>query len=212
VGELEAVQIAGLQHWSYCPRQCALIHIEQAFDEDLHTLRGHALHSRVDVTGSHVTKGTRGEQGLPLWNDEIGLIGKADVVEFDQSGAAYPVEYKSGNRNKSPDIGSCDDIQLAAQAMCLEFMTGKAVLEGAIFYGESKRRRIVRVVDELRSRVLRAATQVREMLSSKAIPPPLSGLDARRRCKGCSLIDRCQPQANAAALRAARVRLFDPDA
>lgn len=135
VDNADPIPIAALQHWSYCPRQCGLIHIEQAFDENLHTLRGQALHARVDVPGAHLAKGMRIERALPLWHEEIGLIGKADVVEFDAAGTPYPVEYKSGNRNKAADIARCDDVQLAAQAMCLELMTGRAVPEGAIFYG-----------------------------------------------------------------------------
>jgi CRISPR-associated exonuclease Cas4 len=95
--------------------------------------------------------------------------------------------------------------------MCLEFMTGRAVPEGAIFYGESKRRRVVHVTEELRSDVVRVVSEVRQMLSSEVLPPPLSGEAALRRCKGCSLLDRCQPTANASAIAAARLLLFDPD-
>lgn len=208
----DPIPIAALQHWSYCPRQCGLIHIEQAFDENLHTLRGQALHARVDTQGSHVVKGIRVERALPLWNEEIGLIGKADVVEFDRSGAPYPVEYKSGNRLKAADIARCDDIQLAAQAMCLEFMTGRGVSEGAIFYGESKRRRAVTITRELRDAVCHATKEVRCMLSSGSLPPPLSGEQAARHCKKCSLLDRCQPSANRAAVSAAKSLLFDPEA
>ena len=137
----DPIALSALQHWRYCPRQCGLIHLEQAFDENVYTLRGQAVHAKVDKPGVETAKGVRVERALPLWHDELGLVGKADVVEFLPSGAPYPVEYKHGSRHKASDIAACDDIQLAGQAMCLEFMAGTAVDEGAIFYAASKRKR-----------------------------------------------------------------------
>lgn len=173
----------------YCPRQCALIHQEQVFAENVHTLRGQAVHRAVDTPGLELRAGCRIERALPVWNDELGLIGKADVVEFQSDGQPYPVEYKHGSRHKAAAIAACDDAQLAAQAMCLEAMTGKAVPEGAIFYAKSKKRRIVPITSELRDRVCDAATAVRQMLTSEVMPPPV----ADSRCRECSLIDTCQP-------------------
>jgi CRISPR-associated protein Cas4 len=129
----DAVPLSALQHWAYCPRQCGLIHLEQAFDDNVHTLRGQAVHKRVDQPGVETAKGVRTEHALPLWHDGLSLIGKADVVEFDKAGRPYPVEYKHGNRHKAADIAACDDLQLAAQALCLEAMTGFDVPEGAIY-------------------------------------------------------------------------------
>jgi len=209
----DALPLSALQHWAYCPRQCGLIHLEQAFDENLHTLRGRAVHERADQPGVDTAKGRRVSHALPLWHDALGLIGKADVVEFAPTGAAYPVEYKVGNRHKAADIAACDDLQLAAQAMCLEAMTGQAVPEGAIFYAASKRRRVVPIVPTLRAAVAQVAAQVRHMLGSQTLPPPLTGAQAQQRCKGCSLRERCMPLASdPAALQAARAHLFDPDA
>ena len=155
--DLDPLPLSALQHWAYCPRQCGLIHLEQAFDDNLHTLRGQAVHSTVDKPGVEVRAGLRVERALPLWSDALGLIGKADVVEFEPDGTPYPVEYKHGSRNKAADIAACDDVQLAAQALCLEEMTGRAVCEGAIYYASSKRRRVVSIGEALRAQVLNIA-------------------------------------------------------
>jgi CRISPR-associated exonuclease Cas4 len=209
--ELEQIPLSALQHWHYCPRQCGLIHLEQVFDENVHTLRGQAVHAKVDKPGIETAKGVRVERALPLWHDALGLVGKADVVEFVSGGVPYPVEYKHGSRNKAADIAQCDDVQLAAQAMCLESMTGKQVEEGAIFYATSKRRRVVPITSELKDLVVRTSQAVRQMLSTTILPPPLEALQAAKRCKACSLIDRCQPQALSAGIAIARAALFDPD-
>ena len=210
--ELEPIPLSALQHWHYCPRQCGLIHLEQVFDDNVHTLRGQAVHAKVDKPGVETAKGLRVERSLPLWHDALGLVGKADVVEFSASGVPYPVEYKHGSRHKAADIAACDDIQLAAQAMCLEAMTGHAVAEGAIFYATSKRRRVVPVTPQLCAQVEQTALAIRRMFATAALPPVLGAEQAARRCKACSLIERCQPQAGRADFSAARAALFDPDA
>lgn len=114
----DPIPLSALQHWAYCPRQWALIHLEQVFEDNLYTQRGQAVHARVDQPGVELRPGLRVERALPVWNERLGLIGKADVVEFLPDGTAYPVEYKHGSRNKKPAIAACDDLQLAAQALC----------------------------------------------------------------------------------------------
>ena len=210
--EPEKIALSALQHWQYCPRQCGLIHLEQVFDENVYTLRGQALHAKVDQPGVETAKGVRVERALPLWHDELGLVGKSDVVEFLAGGVPYPVEYKHGSRNKAADIAACDDLQLAAQGMCLQAMTGKTVNEGALYYATSKRRRGVAITEQLRVDVAQTADAIRQMLASGELPPPLVGEQAAKRCKACSLLERCQPQATHAGLIAARSALFDPDA
>jgi CRISPR-associated exonuclease Cas4 len=209
--EPEKIPLSALQHWRYCPRQCGLIHLEQVFDENIYTLRGQALHAKVDQPGVETAKGVRVERALPLWHDELGLLGKSDVVEFLAGGVPYPVEYKHGSRNKAADIAACDDLQLAAQALCLQAMTGKPVIEGAIYYATSKRRRVVEITGQLRADVAHTADAIRAMLVSGDLPPPLVGEQAAKRCKACSLQERCQPQATHAGVLAARAALFDPD-
>lgn len=208
----DPIPLSALQHWAYCPRQCALIHLDQAFDDNLHTLRGNALHARVDQPGVDTAKGVRVQRALPLWHDELGLVGKADVVEFGPDGCPYPVEFKNGHRHKAAAIAACDDLQLAGQAMCLEHMIGQAVAQGAIFYAQSRRRRAVNIDAELREAVRRTAARVRSMMASQQLPPPLQGEAAAQRCKGCSLRDRCQPElASSADLARLRQQLFEPD-
>jgi CRISPR-associated exonuclease Cas4 len=127
------------------------------------------------------------EYALPVWSDRLGLIGKCDVVEFWPDGTAFPVEYKHGPKRKWLN----DDIQLAAQAMCLEDMLGRPVPKGAIYHASSHRRREVINTPALRERVMEAAEAIRAMLASGRLPPPAN--DAR--CRECSLKDICQPEA-----------------
>lgn len=212
MGDVDAdpIALSALQHWAYCPRQCGLIHLEQAFDDNIHTLRGNAVHAQADKPGMELRKGLRIERALPLWSDALGLIGKADVVEFERDGTPYPVEYKHGSRHKAADIAACDDVQLAAQALCLEEMTGRPVAEGALYYASSRRRRAVPITDALRVQVADFAGAVRAMLASGELPPPTTDV---RRCKNCSLRDRCQPEAVSQLRRGGvAAKLFDPDA
>ena len=209
---LDPIPLSALQHWAYCPRQCGLIHLEQAFDDNVHTLRGNAVHARADQPGVETAKGVRVERALPLWHDALGLIGKSDVVEFLPDGTPYPVEYKHGSRHKAKDIAACDDLQLAAQALCLEAMTGHTIAEAALYYASSKRRRVVAIGAELRQTVEHTAQSVRHMLASQTLPPPLADEQAAQRCKGCSLKDRCMPEtALPLSLIQLRAHLFDVD-
>lgn len=185
----DPLMLSALQHWSYCPRQCALIHLEQAFDENVHTMRGNAVHERVDVAGFETFEGVRSERALPVWSDRLGLVGKCDVVEFHPDGRIYPVEYKHGRKRAQPH----DDLQLAAQAMCLEEVFGRAVAHGAIYHHTSRRRREVAITPEMRQLVETTITAIRAMLASGKLPPPAND----QRCKECSLIEICQPQAMA---------------
>lgn len=185
-----------------------MIHLEQAFAENVHTLRGQAVHGRVDEPGFETRSGCRLERALPLWCEKLGLIGKADMVEFQPDGTPYPVEYKHGRLTRDPAKRHHDDLQLAAQALCLEEMTGRVVPEGAIYQASSKRRRVVPITAELRVAVAQTVDAIRQMLAAGKMPPPLEN-DAR--CKECSLIDICQPQALVQLKSALRRDLFDPD-
>lgn len=188
----DQIAISALQHWCYCPRQCGLIHLEQVFAENVYTLRGQAVHARVDKPGQVETReGLRVARALPIWSEQLNLIGKADVVEYLPDGTPYPVEYKLGSRNKAKEIAKCDELQLAAQAMCLEEMSGLQVNEGAIFYSKTKRRKVVEVSDELRDLVRETANAIQAMFDSGKLPAPTH---FPQRCEACSLCDVCQPQ------------------
>lgn len=204
--EVSQIPLSALQHYSYCPRQCALIHQEQVFTENVFTLRGQRVHERVDQPDSREEHGVRVEQALPLFCDRLGLIGKADVVEFLPDGTPRPVEYKHGPRRQKEH----DDLQVAAQALCLEEMTGKAVPEGVIYHHGSRRRRVVPITAALRSLVETTTAQVRAMLESGRLPPPT---DNPALCRGCSLIDECRPELLKAQreLNGLASSLFEPE-
>lgn len=205
----DPIPLSALQHWCYCPRQCALIHVEQVFAENLYTLRGQAVHKQVDQPGIETRAGLRVARALPVWNERLGLIGKCDVVEFEADGTPYPVEYKHGARDKAAWIAACDDLQLAAQAICLEEMTGKPVPTGALFYAKTKRRREVRIDAEQRQRVEDAVAAVRALLANAVPPAPTFD----KRCDKCSLLDLCQPAPLAERERQHVLadHLFDPE-
>src|SRR5207245_1289984 len=153
--DIEQVMISALEHYTYCPRQCALIHIEQTFDENIYTLKGHLAHERVDTVTSRTEDNVRVERGLPLWSRRLGLIGRADVVEFHGK-TPYPVEYKLGKRRE----WEYEAIQVCAQAICLEEMLGVPVPCGAIYYCSSRTRREVIFDAFLRTTVEKAAEAV----------------------------------------------------
>lgn len=201
----EIVALSALQHWVYCPRQCGLIHLEQAFEDNIHTVRGQAVHHLVDTPGYEIKSGVRVERALPVWSDQYNLIGKADLVEFHPDGSIYPVEFKHGAKRQKLH----DDIQLAAQAICLEEMLSRPVPKGAIFHATSHRRREVSITPELKQLVEETADAIRAMLTSGKLPPPAN--DAR--CKECSLKDICQPEALAGQGKQHQQRqdLFNPE-
>jgi CRISPR-associated exonuclease Cas4 len=200
------IPLSALQHYSYCPRQCALIHQEQTFTENVFTLRGQRVHERVDEPDTRHEAGVRIEQALPLFCDRLGLSGKADIVEFLPDGTPRPVEYKHGPRRPKEH----DDIQVVAQAMCLEEMFGRPVPEGVIYHHSSRRRRMVPITPALRNQVEALVTEVRELLQSGRMPPPA---DDRNLYRGCSLVEACQPEMvkSGQLLDTLAETLFDPD-
>jgi len=197
-----AVPVSAIEHYSYCPRQCALIHVEQTFEENLFTVRGRLAHERVDSGDDSASSDIRVERGVPLWSERLGLRGKADMVEFRPEGP-YPVEYKSGRR-----LGPHADYQLCAQALCLEEMLGVPVPRGALYYHAARSRREVAFDEDLRCRTEAMVAAVREMLREQRVPPAPN--DAR--CPNCSLIDACLPAGvgEPARLRGLQGALFHP--
>ena len=194
------VPISAIEHYSYCPRQCALIHVEQTFDENLYTLRGRQFHERVHEESSVFEEGKPIQRGVPLWSERLGLVGKADVVEMRPEGP-YPIEYKVGRPH-----GRHADLQLCAQAMCLEEMLGVPVPTGSIYSHASRRRREVHFTSELRAKVEEMVAGVRTMLVRREVAPPRND----RRCRHCSLRDSCLPNtvAQPARLRGLQGALF----
>jgi len=181
------VPISALQHYLFCPRQCALIHVERIWQEDGATAEGRILHERVDGGRPDRKRGIRTVRGIILRSLAHGLSGKADAVEFHGEGAApYPVEYKRGR----PKAHRADEVQLCAQALCLEEMFSQPVPEGALFYAQTRKRVVVAIDPELRALTLRIASEVRAMIADNFTPPPR----AVPACKRCSIADQCRPK------------------
>jgi len=186
----DAIPLSALQHHLYCPRQCALIHVEQLWEESRHTAEGRVLHEKADKPRIERRKGVRTVLAMPLAAPELGITGIADVVEFHQTAEgerAFPVEYKRGR----PKAHQADEVQLCAQALCLESMLGQTVPAGALYYGQTRRRTDVPFDAPLRQLTLGTITAVRTMLAAGVTP--MARYD-RRRCDACSLLDLCQPK------------------
>jgi len=188
--EDDLIQLSALQHFMFCERQCALIHIEQLWSENLFTAEGRIMHEKVDTANRESRGNIRIEYGVPMRSLWLGLIGKADVVEFHRKGdgawAPFPVEYKRGK----PKMDDCDKVQLCAQAICLEEMLNIEILEGALFYGQTRRREDVVIDKSLRMKTEEAAKKVHELIESGITPKA----EYSKKCKSCSLLELCMPK------------------
>ena len=187
----DPIPISALQHAVYCLRQAALIHIERVWAENRFTAEGRVLHDVAHEAGSRKSRGVRRVTALPLACLRLNIAGVADVVEFhDGPGreTAFPIE---SNRGK-PKLHRADEVQLCAQALCLEEMTGRPVPEGALFYGETKRRVAVPFEAELRKLTEDTTLAFSALIAEGRTPPPVWKAS---RCRACSLIDLCRPKA-----------------
>jgi CRISPR-associated exonuclease Cas4 len=200
--EDELIPLSALQHYLYCERQCALIYLEGQWRENLYTTKGQLLHERVKRGEREWREDVLIVRSLPLRSLQLGLAGVADVVEFhpppwahglpDLGGdlptgcTVHPIEYKRGR----PKHNRCDEVQLCAQALCLEEMLGAKIAKGSLFYGRTKRRQEVRFDTPLRSLTVETSEKVRRMIESCNTPPAPND----KRCKNCSLVELCLPE------------------
>lgn len=186
----EPVLISALNQYVFCPRRCALMHIEGIWRDNEHTVAGTLLHDRADAPGYETGEGVTVLRALPLTSARYGLAGKADIVEVRSDGfgndVPAPVEYKKGKRRRFDN----DDVQLCAQALCLEEMFACEVPVGYIFHAASKRRREVLLDWRLRSETVRVIEAVRQMLIQGVTPRA----ELKPRCDGCSLRGVCLPE------------------
>lgn len=184
----QTLMISALQHYAYCPRQFALIHIEQAWADNRYTAEGNILHERVDSGVPEQRKNIRYERGVMLKSQRYGLSGKMDLleVEADDPPRYFPVEYKRGK----PKVQDWDRIQLCAQALCIEEMRDTRVEEGAIWYWEVRKREQVVISDALRIKTEKMINGARALLTQGKTPAPI---DDAKRCRACSLADICEP-------------------
>ena len=198
--EADLIPISALQHTLYCARQCALIHVEQAWVENRFTAEGRILHDKTDQPGRETRRGVRTVTAMPLRSLQLGVSGIADVVELRHSHgktAPYPVEYKRGNAKAH----RADEVQLCAQAICLEEMFQADIVEGALFYGETRRRSPVAFDADLRRLTFDTADETRKMIMAGVVPHV--AYEAKR-CRACSLLEICQPRVTADGGRVAR--------
>ena len=182
--------LSALQHYLYCPRQCGLIHLEQAWAENRQTAEGRLLHERADQPSTEQRHGVRTATAMPLICHELGISGIADVVEFleDSTGERiFPIEYKRGKPKKH----RADEVQLCAQALCLEEMFARDVPDGALYYGKTRRRKPVLFDDELRALTVEVIQSTKRMMDVGSTPTAEYLSD---RCDNCSLIELCQPR------------------
>ena len=184
--ESDYIMLSAVQHFMFCPRQCALIHIEQLWAENLYTAEGNLMHERADSSKSERTGDIKIVRTLPVCSKKLGLSGQADVVEFHDGGRVFPVEYKRGRPKKE----RCDEVQLCAQAMCLEEMLDVEIPEGALFYGKKRRREQVSFDRGLRELTVEIIGRTHELIVQGRTP----GARYEKKCDACSLFGLCLPK------------------
>ncbi len=194
--EADLIPLSALQHYLFCPRQCALIHVEQAWAENAATAEGRVMHKRVDENAAELRRGVRTVTSMPLRSLRLGVSGIADVVELHRAPNGgwlpFPVEHKRGR----PKAHRADEVQLCAQAMALEEMFGVDVPDGALFYGQPRRRTPISFDTALRTLTQTIADATRALLSVGHTPRAAYDI---KRCDACSLIDICRPRTTGAA-------------
>lgn len=200
--ESDLLPVSALQHLLFCERQCALIHLEQQWQENRLTALGRIEHERVDAGYREFRRGRRQISGLRIRPLALGLYGRLDVMELDLidkqapdnalafglkgKWSFYPVEFKHG----SPKEGDCDRVQLCAQALCLEEMLNVAIAEASLFYQKIRRREEVALDARLRAETLRAAARLQQLFAQGVTPPPVH----LPHCRSCSLLELCFPK------------------
>lgn len=181
------ISLSALQHYAYCPRQCALIHVEHVWAENALTAEGRILHERVDRGVPESRSEIRYERSVEVCSERLGLVGKLDLLEIDAVRGVKPIEYKRGK----PKTEDWDRIQLCGQALCLEEMLNLEVNQGALWYWQTRHREAVDLDSHLREATLRAVDGVRGLLADTMLPAVTV---PRSRCRSCSLRDLCQPE------------------
>ena len=199
----EPIPLSALQHAVFCLRQAALIHLERMWAENRFTAEGQVLHITADKPGTRKARGVRRATAMRIGSPRLGIAGVADLVEFHSGpdgDIPYPIEYKRGK----PKLHRADEVQLCAQALCLEDMTGLTVPEGALYYGATKRRTVVPFDEDLRALTLKTIADLGDIFESRRTPPAVYRAD---RCRSCSLFDMCRPKATARPARDWRARM-----
>jgi CRISPR-associated exonuclease Cas4 len=196
--EDDLIPISALQHYVFCPRQWGLIHIEQLWSENRFTAEGRVLHDKTHEPQEENRPGIRIVRTLRLGSYRLGITGQADVVEFHKAESGIelekeegfwkpvPVEYKRGK----PKIDICDEVQICAQAMCLEEMLKTGIKSGFLFYGRPRRRQQVDFTDTLRKQTEHIIEELHKLTAERITPKAKYG----KKCKSCSLFEVCLPE------------------
>lgn len=201
--DFDDIALSALEHYSYCPRQFGLIHIEQVWSESAMTIQGSLLHRRADEVIVRHERGKEVWRAVTIWSRRLRLFGRADVVEVLDDGSLVPVEYKRANRKPNQH----ERIQLCAQGMCLEEMLGITVGEGALFHSASKRLIRVELTEQLRAETARVAHEVHACFASGRLPSAVYD----QRCEDCSLLEVCLPMAQKFTSRIRPGSLYDTE-
>jgi CRISPR-associated exonuclease Cas4 len=186
MNEIDYVPIAALNQYAYCPHRCWRMFCTDGFVENHYTVEGTSLHERVHTLSSDHRCDTWQVRAVWLKSDRYGLIGKSDLIE-EIDGTLYPVEYKRGQRGEFDN----DELQVCAQALCLEDMTSRSIRQGYVYYAQSHQRRQVEISEELRARAIATIEAVQNLFQTGQMPPAIYS----KRCRGCSLYQQCLPQA-----------------
>lgn len=185
--ESNLLPLSALQHLLFCERQCALIHIEQLWADNQFTSEGNVLHERTHDGPDESRPGVRITRGMPVRSVELGLSGQCDVVEFHANADVLPVEYKRGK----PKAHAADEVQLCAQALCLEEMLGIQIEHGMLYYGKRRRRTDVTFDPALRELTRATAVRLHALFDSRRTPLA----QREKKCESCSLLEICLPDA-----------------
>ena len=185
ITEIDYISIAALNQYNYCPHRCWRMFCAGEFVDNHYTIEGTSLHDRVHTLGDSHREETWQVRAIWLKSERHGLIGKADLIE-EQDGRIYPVEYK---RSAKGDFAN-DELQVCAQALCLEEMTGQIIDRGYVYYCQSHQRQSVELTPELRNLTMGSIASVRQLLGTGQMPKPIY----TSRCQGCSLQSQCLPK------------------
>lgn len=179
-----AIPLSALEHFEYCPRQCAFIHVDQLWRDNVHTVRGQYGHRRADNAPPSIGRGVRTLRAVELWSDRLNVIGRADVVEVHPNGSLVPIEYKIGILHR--DAAS---VQLCAQALCLEEMTATSIPYGYVWTAADRRRTRIAFDADLRARTIARIAEVAALLRESVLPPAPDD----QRCPECQFLPVCLP-------------------
>ena len=183
----DMIPISALQHYVFCPRQCAYIHIEGDWDANYLTAKGDQLHERVHSTEAETRGNIRTERGVQVYSAKLGIVGKLDLLEVERDPLNYtPVEYKRGK----PKVSDCDRVQLCAQALCMEEMRKVNIHRAALWYWQVRKRDWVELDESIRTLTVEVIRNTRSLLDSGVLPKA----EYKVSCKACSFLDRCKPK------------------